>query len=125
MKQAQVGSSPDCRKADNCQLRTWCETYKASRSRYTGPRKRFRQDIRHPDIVYEPGKCIACGTCIRIAGAAGEPLGLSFIGRGFDVEVGVPFERSIAEALKTAAAECARACPTGALAFKDAAARGD
>ncbi|MGD2110864.1 MAG: hypothetical protein PVI86_15910, partial [Phycisphaerae bacterium] len=48
-----------------------------------------------------------------------EPLGLTFVGRGFDVRVGVPFDRTVAEALTHTARECVDACPTGALAFKD------
>ena len=49
---------------------------------------------------------------------AGEPLGLTFIGRGFDVRVGVPFNRSIAEGLKRAARQCVEVCPTGALTLR-------
>ena len=48
----------------------------------------------------------------------GEKLGLTFIGRGFDVRVGVPFDRSLAEALAKVAAQCVAACPTAALAMK-------
>jgi NADH dehydrogenase/NADH:ubiquinone oxidoreductase subunit G len=41
------------------------------------------------------------------------------VGRGFDVRVATPFDASIAQGLQVAAAQCAAACPTGALAFKD------
>jgi ferredoxin len=109
----------DCRKAEACKLRQYSEAYEAGRSRYKGQRKLFQQDCRHPDIIYEPGKCVVCGMCIRIADSAREPLGLTFIGRGFDVKVGVPFNHSIAEGLRDVAAQCAAACPTGALAMKD------
>ena len=50
---------------------------------------------------------------------AAEPLGLTFIGRGFDVRVAAPFDRPIEEGLRTVAEECVRHCPTGALAFAD------
>lgn len=75
--------------------------------------------LQHPDVIYEPGKCIDCGICIQTAAKAGEDLGLAFVGRGFDVRVAVPFNRPLAEGLKTAARKCADACPTGALALKD------
>ncbi|HLB72830.1 MAG TPA: hypothetical protein VJJ98_02320, partial [Sedimentisphaerales bacterium] len=88
-------------------------------SRYQGPRRLFSQILDHPSVIYEPGKCIHCGICIQIAANAGEKLGLAFVGRGFDVKVAVPFDRSLAEGLKTAARKCAAACPTGALALKD------
>jgi NADH dehydrogenase/NADH:ubiquinone oxidoreductase subunit G len=68
--------------------------------------------------VFEPGKCILCGLCVQITTEAREPLGLSFIGRGFDLRIGVPFDDSMDRALKTTAARCADACPTGAIALK-------
>ena len=82
------------------------------------------QLTQHPDVIYEPGKCIDCGICIEIATQAGEQLGLTFVGRGFDVRVAVPFEATLAEGLRQAAAQCVAACPTGALAFKDTATAG-
>jgi NADPH-dependent glutamate synthase beta subunit-like oxidoreductase len=109
----------DCRKADNCKLRSYAQEYGARAIRYKGERRLFEQQLQHPDIVYEPGKCIDCGLCIKIAAESREELGLSFIGRGFDVRVAVPFDRSIADGLKLAAAKCVEACPTAALAFKN------
>jgi len=109
----------DCRKADSCKLRQYAEQYRARPNRYKGKRRSFVQELQHPDIIYEPGKCIDCGLCIQIASDAGEKIGLTFIGRGFDVRVAVPFDRSIADALKHTAKRCVEACPTGALAFKN------
>ncbi len=70
-------------------------------------------------MIFEPGKCIDCGLCIQIAAAAGESLGLTFVGRGFNVRVAVPLDRHLNEALARAAAQCVAACPTAALAFRD------
>jgi len=109
----------DCRGLATCKLKRYAETYGADAKRYHGQRAPFCQATQHAQVIYEPGKCIACGLCIEIAAAAHEPLGLTFIGRGFDVRVGVPFNRSLAEALSKVAAECVAACPTAALAFKD------
>jgi NADH dehydrogenase/NADH:ubiquinone oxidoreductase subunit G len=77
----------------------------------------FTQQARHQKIIYESGKCIDCGLCVQIAREAGEEVGLTFIGRGFDVRVAVPFDGSIADGLKKSADKCVAACPTGALAF--------
>ena len=108
----------DCRKLQGCKLRNYAIEYGATVGKYTGERRRFACDFSHDEIIYEPGKCIDCGICIRIAEAAREPLGLSFIGRGFAVHVAVPFDEQIAAGLRRTARECAAACPTGALAMK-------
>ncbi len=109
----------DCRKADNCRLRLYSHNYAASPNRYKSQRRSFIQHTSHPQIIYEPGKCIDCGLCIQIAAKNGEKLGMSFIGRGFDVRMAVPFGRPFAEGLEKSAAECIAACPTGALAYKE------
>jgi NADH dehydrogenase/NADH:ubiquinone oxidoreductase subunit G len=115
----------DCRGLDACKLRRYAALYGADPARFRGQRRMFRQIDQHSEITFEPGKCIFCGLCIQIASARGEPLGLSFVGRGFDVRVGVPFNRSLEEALSKVAAECVAACPTAALAFKDEASRSE
>ena len=56
---------------------------------------------------------------MKLAELAREPLGLTFIDRGFDVRVAAPLDRTIAEGLQKVGRECVAACPTGALAFKD------
>jgi len=109
----------DCRKADSCKLRQCAQEYEAKSSRYKAQRHSFAANFQHPDVIYEPGKCINCGLCIQIAAQAGEELGLTFVGRGFDIRVAVPFDHSMADALKHTASKCVAACPTGALAFKD------
>jgi formate dehydrogenase major subunit len=109
-----------CRKSDGCRVRMLATEYGADPARFAGARRRFSQDTSHPDIIYEPGKCILCDACVRIAAAGGEALGLTAIGRGFDVAVTAPFNQPLSEALRKTAMLCAEACPTGALALRSA-----
>jgi ferredoxin len=109
----------DCRKSGACKLREYAERYGASPSRYRSDRRPFVQDSAHESVIYESGKCISCGICVRICERAGEELGLTYIGRGFNVRIGVPFTEDLSAALRKTAERCVEACPTGALAFKD------
>jgi ferredoxin len=116
----------DCRKATSCRLREYSESYRASRRRFTfAERKRFQRNIQHELVVYEPGKCLKCGACVRITKKAGERLGLTFVGRGFDVRVEPPFGEPLSEGLMHSARACVEACPTGALSRRDRRENGD
>ena len=88
-----------CGKAIPCRLRQFATEYGVDPGRFVGERRHFARDTSHPDIIFEPGKCIMCGACVKVAAEAGEELGLSFIGRGFQVTVAGPFGRPMAEAI--------------------------
>lgn len=109
----------DCRKADACKLRDYME------ARMTGPmhvppegRLAVERNVSHPAVIFEPGKCVKCGICVRITTQAGDQPGLTFLNRGFDAVVGVPFGEPLEAGLGHSAARCVQECPTGALAWK-------
>ena len=108
----------DCIARDTCKLRRYATEYGADVGRFKGEKRPFARDLSHPEIVYEPGKCILCGLCVRLAAQAGEKLGMSFWRRGFITQARVPFEEPLADGLAEIGARCAAACPTGALALK-------
>ena len=109
----------DCRCSKDCRLRDIAGEYEVDHSHITMEgRLEFSMNTTHPEIVFEPGKCIKCGICVRIATTAKEGTGLAFIGRGYGTVVGVPFNDSLVTALGEKAGECVRDCPTGALAWK-------
>jgi formate dehydrogenase major subunit len=107
-----------CWKATTCQLRQYATEYSADPLRFAGARRKFERDSSHPEIVYEPGKCILCGACVAVAAEAGERLGLAIVGRGFEATVAVPLRGTLAEAIPAVARRVADICPTGAFALK-------
>jgi NADPH-dependent glutamate synthase beta subunit-like oxidoreductase/ferredoxin len=110
----------DCRSSGDCALQAYAQSYGADASRFRQGRRKFEQQVQPGGIIFEPGKCIRCGICVKLTELAREPLGLTFIGRGFEVRVATPFNRTIEEGLQKVAQECVEYCPTGALVFKAA-----
>ena len=101
----------DCRKADNCRLRSLATALNARQSVWQGERKSLKLMHGEQGIVYEPGKCILCGLCIQTARRCAEATGVAFAGRGFAMCVDVPFEKTLAEALTFAGTDCVKNCP--------------
>jgi ferredoxin len=110
----------DCRSAGNCKLHHFGELYHADPRAFAGEHRRRFEFIRQPGgVLFEPGKCISCGICVELANQAQEALGLTFVGRGFDVRLAVPLNRPLAEGLQQVGEQCVKHCPTSALTFEE------
>ncbi len=109
----------DCRSSGNCVLQHYAQVYSADASRFRSERRPFEQHLQPGGVIFEPGKCILCGICVKLTELAQEELGLSFVGRGFDVRIATPFNRTIEDGLQKVAEECVKQCPTGALVFSE------
>ncbi|MFN8255532.1 MAG: 2Fe-2S iron-sulfur cluster-binding protein [Bacteroidales bacterium] len=120
MLEAQRCLHCDCRKIDNCKLRIYSDEYDADRRKFAfGERKAIKKYDNHESIIYEPEKCIRCNLCVDITSKNKELTGLSGVGRGFTVEINIPFTRALSDALTKTALEVAESCPTGAISLKN------
>lgn len=106
----------DCLSLSDCKLRAYGDLFNVSRGKYSrGARKPFTRE--EDSIIFEEGKCIKCGICVRIARENQEPNGPAFLGRGFDLCIGLPQKMSHLEGMGKGARESVKNCPTGALRF--------
>jgi ferredoxin len=105
----------DCRSSGNCLLQHYAQVYGADAGRFRSERRKFEQQRQPGGILFEPGKCILCGICVKLCELAAEPLGLTFVGRGFNVRVAAALNASIGAGMQKVAEECVAQCPTGAL----------
>ena len=110
----------DCRAIDDCKLREYSNQYHVDQKRFkTSERRHITKQINHSTVVYEPQKCIKCGICVRLTEKYGEKFGFTYIGRGFDVEIGIPFNEELEVGLTKIALKVAVGCPTGAISLKN------
>ncbi len=110
----------DCRAIDDCKLRIYSDQYQADQKRFkTSDRRTMTKAKNHGSVIYEPQKCIKCGICVRLTNKYTEKFGFTYIGRGFDVEIGVPFNEALEQGLTGTAEKVARSCPTGAISLKE------
>ena len=121
--QAQIEASRclhcDCRKPDSCKLRIYADEYQADRKMFVfGERQIVRKNVQHELIIYEPEKCIKCNICVEICAREKGSFGFTSIRRGFEVEMGIPLNKSLQDMLDQTALKCAEACPTGAISLK-------
>ncbi len=107
----------DCRANKDCKLRIYSDEYSAVQHAHKGEeRATYVQVNRDTGVLYEPGKCVKCGLCVRVTKAEGEQFGFTFVGRGFEVKAAVSLNKSLEEGLTKTAGKVVQACPTGALA---------
>lgn len=120
VREAQRCFHCDCRKQASCKLRLYSDIYHAAQNRFkTSSRKMFERHVQHDLVIFEPGKCIKCGLCVEITAQAGERFGFTFINRGFDVKIAIPFHEALQRGLAKVAQQCAEACPTAAISLRD------
>jgi ferredoxin len=110
----------DCRGKDACSLRDLATDLGAKQRRFPAEdRPDFTISQPMNGVVFEPGKCIRCGICVRICEANNLENGFTFIERGYDVRVGTPFDQPIPDAHRDVVLQCVTDCPTGALAVRE------
>lgn len=105
-----------CNARFDCDLRKYATEYGADEKRFTGEKRKYNDDTRHPLIKIEGDKCITCGSCVRVCLEVRGIGALSFIDRGFGTRVGPNFDDPLQLTGCDACGMCIDVCPTGALA---------
>ena len=108
----------DCRKSNNCRFRQYCTEYGVKSVINSQNRRLITQDSTHDSVVFEPGKCVRCGICVRLSSCNCESVGMSILSRGYDVRIAPPLNKTICDALTHDVSSIVQNCPTGAFSYK-------
>lgn len=104
----------DCSKKLSCKLRILATDYDVDVKKASTGKGKCEIDAEHPDVVFEPGKCIKCGRCISIK----DIDKLTFAYRGYNVKVTAALTGKMSD-FGQEAMELVKVCPTGAFAMKE------
>jgi len=114
-----AGHPPDCTtcpKYLNCELQALKQYLGVSEELRVKRRPRaFPVNTSNPLFLYDLGRCILCGRCVRACYELRGVGVLSFIKRGRETYIGTAFDHSLADADCRFCGACVAVCPTGAL----------
>ncbi len=109
----------DCK---NCDKRRNCELIKiANYLKIKLEPKRFKKivqdfpiDDSHPQIIFDPNKCVICGKCVSLC----ENGFFNFVRRGFETRISAFFDLSVGKIDCKNCLKCIEFCPVGAIVKK-------
>jgi len=107
-----------CSAVDDCYLKEHSETYQAGPEKIEGAKKKFEEDIRHPEIIIDKNKCIKCGRCVKVCREVVNENLLGFVERGFDAHISTAMDKQLPLFCKDCG-ECIEECPVGALDWRN------
>jgi NADPH-dependent glutamate synthase beta subunit-like oxidoreductase len=106
-----------CTDKHDCKLKSYSETLLASPKTIEGEKIPVKYDARHPEIIMDPGKCIKCGTCVKLSKEVVNNQILTFLNRGFDTTLGTGLKAELQAPMEELMLYVEN-CPTGALDLK-------
>ena len=111
-----------CRTCGNgrkkCRLLKYIAQYQVDRHRF-GHSEMPENLLQSDRVVFDARKCIKCGICIAITRQCGEDVGLTFLERGFETCVGIPFDEPLQRGIERSAEQIVSSCPTAAFTWRE------
>jgi iron-only hydrogenase group A len=104
-----------CSNNQKCELQRLAKELGVQEVRFKGERRDMPVDASNPSVMRNMEKCILCKRCVRVCHEM-QSVGAIFANdRGWDTEVGPPFDKPLSEMVCVFCGQCINRCPTGAL----------
>ena len=104
-----------CLRNQNCELQKLAIEFGVDRIRFADDNLKPQIERSTPSIVRDNSKCVLCRRCTAVCK---EKQDVAVIGpkeRGFETNIGSPFDRNLGEMSCALCGQCTTACPTGAV----------
>ncbi len=101
-----------------CKLQDYAYRYQADEERFGLPERRPvkpNYTTNNEAILYDPGKCIVCGLCVRYCEEVQKAEALTFAGRLGKIEVSTAFGIELHKSSCVLCGGCVGICPAGAM----------
>ena len=104
-----------CVRSGNCELQKLATDLNVEDIPFEGENKHYAIDDFSASIVRDNNKCIVCRRCVSVCEKIQTTGVIGVKNRGFNTEVGVPFDKSLEDSSCIMCGQCINACPVGAL----------
>lgn len=108
-----------CIRSENCELQKLAKDLNINDIEFEGENTNYQIDDFSESIVRDNNKCILCRRCVSVCKNIQSTSVIDVKNRGFNTEVGVPFNKSLKESSCIMCGQCINVCPVGALREKD------
>ena len=107
-----------CIRNTNCALQDLSKRFGINDLEFEGEMPKTDMDLTSDCIIRNTAKCILCKRCINICKKVQGVSAISNVNRGYNLKVGVAFNRGIKDSTCVGCGQCVINCPVGALSEK-------